>query len=890
MRRSTDGGRTLSEPVTLYPGVRGELLGVPELVAADGNVAVVYSRQYRVPHDERTGTDWGFEPEVVSSQDGGGSWHTTHVGGEGQRCSGNYCVGPYGFTADGHDMYLTWEDAKGSMWLSASHDGGSGWGGPTNLGPYVYRYHSSLAPYVAAHGDSVVATWYTAGAADAMWDMDVVAAYSSDRAKTFNLRTVASTAKWELEPVAAAWGPDPQGAGFAWWSLDEGYYTGDTHVEFAPLSSAQPDIDVIDVRPMQVARDAARLAAGRPTTVRVMLRSAAPARVTVKLNLDLAYDGADGRVERSVSEDVLLKPGLNPVELLADAPLKPAQGRVTAKVTVDPATEDSDPTNNVGEGSRPVLQPRPLKLLFVPVSADDELPPACQDVRDVALGAEQYLKAAWPIDPAKLSVVTDCSETLVHPSGLTEAGLMGVGGLIPRLDRLKYESGADDVIGIVPKGWFSRQQIDGFANAVGIAPMDSPLNAGIIERQNTGGWVVAHELTHIIGQDHLTDEPAPGYWVTSKRDIPSTTLDYMQPAASGADETSPTGRWISATTWDFLATKLSNGVINGLAASNSLTLSGSVAKDGTVQTSPLWQQGGAPATTDGAYTADLLDANGTVLDTRRFGAVNELATLGAGHIVTDHAAFSLRLPDLAAARRLRISKDGTALYTQTRSAHAPVVKVDTPGKLAIGDDLKVTWTATDADNDTLTSLVSLSTDGGTTWRPLGDATTAKSLTVKAILSLAGGDVRVRVTTTDGWDTTTSDSGSFAIGGTLTDGKIVVDDWFGGIWTAGLDGSGATKVDSHGLRPRWSLDGSKLVWDDMANLWTAKADGSAVRRITDVPAGEEWMWPLWTPDGDQVIASHRTNFNVRRELVRQPGDRRHDRRVRSPLRQPVLVLA
>ncbi len=188
-----------------------------------------------------------------------------------------------------------------------------------------------------------------------------------------------------------------------------------------------------------------------------------------------------------------------------------------------------------------------------------------------------------------------------------------------------------------------------------------------------------------------------------------------------------------------------------------------------------------------------------------------------------------------------------------------MVKVETPGKIAIGDDLKVNWTATDADGDALTSTVSISLDGGATWRPLGEPTSAKSLTVKAILQLGGGDVRVRVTTTDGWNTTTSDSGSFAIGGTLTDGKVVVDNNGGGVYTASLDGANLTKLDAHGLRPRWSLDGTKLVWDDMANLFTAKADGSAIRRVTNVPAGQQYLWPLWSPDGDRIIAERRTNF-------------------------------
>ena len=69
--------------------------------------------------------------------------------------------------------------------------------------------------------------------------------------------------------------------------------------------------------------------------------------------------------------------------------------------------------------------------------------------------------------------------------------------LLSRIDRLKWSGLAiDKVVGVTPQGWFSRQQIAGFAQAVGIAPLGGALDAAIVERQNTGGWVVAHELAH----------------------------------------------------------------------------------------------------------------------------------------------------------------------------------------------------------------------------------------------------------------------------------------------------------------------------------------------------------------------------------------------------------
>jgi hypothetical protein len=868
-RRSTDAGRTIEPPAMVYRNPeKWNYPGVPRIAAEDGVAAIVISKEYQMPRQDRTGTDFGWEPEVLTSNNRGASWTHEDLGGEGSRCVGDYCVSTYTVDIEDGRIYVAWR-AKGTMWLARSGVGG-GFSGESVIGPYLYG--ASYSPSLSVRGENVVATWYT-GVRPGSWDIDVVGAFSRDHGQSFQMTTIASGEKRDLYPVAAAWGPDPAGAGFAWWSWDDNYYNGDTHVKFAPMSAAQPDIEVIDVRPQQVAQDAARLAAGRPTTIRTMLRSRAPIRATVNVKIQLAYNDANGRVERTIDEDVVLRPGLNPVQLLADDPIQPGQGRITANVTVNPNVADSDPTNNTGEGSRAVVQPRPLKILFVPVAADDEEEPSCSDVRDVAQGTEEYLKAAWPLDPATVSVVTDCAAPITHPAGLTEAGLMESGMLMSRIDRLKFSAeGVDKVVGVAPTGWFSRQLIDGFAEAVGIAPHGGGMDAAIVERQNTGGWVVAHELAHNYGWTetpgahdmHLDDEPAPGYWVTERRDIPSSTLDIMQFNTAGASVTSPTGRWMSKKTWDYLTTKLSTGVIQGIAASgDALSFNGSVSQSGAATAGPAYELPGEASAEEGSgpLTFEQLGADGGVLQTRRFGAVNELGPIGNAtskgdkHIVTKDAAFSLQVPALPAARSLRIRRGEDVLLTRTRSAAAPVVNVATPARVELGDDLTLNWTATDADGGTLTSLVSISLDGGQTWRSLGDATTGTSLTVKATVAISGQDVRVRVTTTDGWNTTAAESGAFAIGGQLSDGRIVVNDWHGPMATFEMDGSDLKPLPRSGYRPRWSPDGRKLAFDDMANLYTANADGSNIRQVTQAAGGEQHMGAVWTPDGDKIIVDY-----------------------------------
>ncbi len=191
---------------------------------------------------------------------------------------------------------------------------------------------------------------------------------------------------------------------------------------------------------------------------------------------------------------------MSTVQLLADDPLVVGAGRITAKVKVADDVYDSDRSNDTGEGSRAVVEPRPLTVLFVPVAATDELAPACADVQAVADGFEEHMLASWPVNPRYSHVLTDCTGTIFHAPGLTDAGLMGARGLLARLDRLKWTGlMIDKVVGVTPRGWFARQEMPGLKQAVGAAPLGGTLDAAIVERQNTGGWVVAHELAHQLG-------------------------------------------------------------------------------------------------------------------------------------------------------------------------------------------------------------------------------------------------------------------------------------------------------------------------------------------------------------------------------------------------------
>ncbi|MDA0167841.1 PKD domain-containing protein [Solirubrobacter taibaiensis] len=840
VRRSKDAGRTLEPVAVVYEAGREGRPGLPALAADGGTVAIVFGQRFAMPREDGSGVDSGWEPRVAMSSDGGATWATKAVGGEATRCVDFYCA-DYSADVDGGRVYAGWR-AKGQMWLARSEDGFA----PRALGPYLYTWRASTPPAIDAHGDTVSTVWHSAPRLDD-GDLDPVAAFSTDRGRTFALRTIDTGAAQDMFPVTAAWGPEPAGAGFAWWRYDAG------DVKFAPLSAAEPDVAVEDVRPVQVAEDAARLASGRPTIIRTVLRAKGVRARAVGVEVELAYDRDGERVERTFERRIVVSPGLNTVQLLAEAPVVVGAGRITATVTVVPAGADADPANNTAEGSRAVVQPRSLRVLFVPIHAKDEPAPLCPDVQGVAEGTKRYFDAAWPVDPETFSVVSDCATVLTHPAGIDEAGLMDDGQLISRLDSLKFSAKVDKVIGVVPRGWFSRQRIAGFQNVIGIAPQGGGFDSGIVERQNTGGWIVAHELAHSLGQDHLNDTPAPGYWVAEKRDIADTTRDFRHHNTDGADVADTTGRWTSKATWDDLTAKLVTApdLKRNVKGSDPFmfAVSGSVAGR-AVKAGPAFELDGQAESQSGPFTAELLGADGAVLETQSFGPATDL-----GEVRTSIGAFSLRLPAHAAARTLRLRRGDEVLHTRTRSAAAPTVKVATPARAELGEDLKVTWEASDADGDTLTSLVSITTDGGRTWRSLGDATTEGERTVKAVSSLAGDGLRVRVTTTDGWNTTTSESGEFVIGGQATDGRLAISDLFSS-YTVNADGTDLKRLETHG-EIRWSPDGNRLASSAAGDLWVMNADGSDRRMVKARYGNRLFSHPVWAPEGDRLLVFNST---------------------------------
>jgi len=117
---------------------------------------------------------------------------------------------------------------------------------------------------------------------------------------------------------------------------------------------------------------------------------------------------------------------------------------------------------------------------------------------------------------------------------------------------------------------------------------------------------------------------------------------------------------------------------------------------------------------------------------------------------------------------------------------------------------------------------------------------------------------------------TADEGTWMSLDVAPDGRTIVFELLGDLYTMPIAGGRATRITSgmaFDAQPRWAPDGRALVFvSDRSggdNVWIANADGSEARAIT---RDERTMFisPEWTPDGNYVVVSKST------EIVNRPS--------------------
>lgn len=106
---------------------------------------------------------------------------------------------------------------------------------------------------------------------------------------------------------------------------------------------------------------------------------------------------------------------------------------------------------------------------------------------------------------------------------------------------------------------------------------------------------------------------------------------------------------------------------------------------------------------------------------------------------------------------------------------------------------------------------------------------------------------------------TTDEGTWMSLDVSPDGRTIIFDMLGDLYTLPIGGGKATRLTggmAWDCMPRWSPDGRSIAFisdrDGSDNLWIVNVDGTGARRLTK-EVDNALSSPVWTPDGQYLIA-------------------------------------
>ena len=109
---------------------------------------------------------------------------------------------------------------------------------------------------------------------------------------------------------------------------------------------------------------------------------------------------------------------------------------------------------------------------------------------------------------------------------------------------------------------------------------------------------------------------------------------------------------------------------------------------------------------------------------------------------------------------------------------------------------------------------------------------------------------------------TTDEGSWMSLARSPDGRTIMFDLLGDLYTIPVTGGKATRImggNQIDVQPAYSPDGRRIAFisdrSGSDQLWIANADGSDPIRLSSLPSGSI-SFPVWTPDGEYILAGQR----------------------------------
>ena len=226
----------------------------------------------------------------------------------------------------------------------------------------------------------------------------------------------------------------------------------------------------------------------------------------------------------------------------------------------------------------------------------------------------------------------------------------------------------------------------------------------------------------------------------------------------------------SSSSADLDATQSSQTLVNSEIISGVLDLSSG--SPVSVSLNPVHSRTTRNQTnSSGDYKLELLGSSDSVLRSIPFDVGEIEITCETGpcpaSAQSNKALFGLVINSPPDYKKLRFSKSGTTFATITRSANKPLLQGHIISFLELtarlpSEDVTLSWSATDADNDNLKYTVFYSTDSGKTYSVLLMNTDVTSYTINPDSVAGSNTARVAVSVSDGLRTDFKQSEIFAI--------------------------------------------------------------------------------------------------------------------------------
>ncbi|HEY3412078.1 MAG TPA: hypothetical protein VGM51_03365 [Armatimonadota bacterium] len=431
-------------------------------------------------------------------------------------------------------------------------------------------------------------------------------------------------------------------------------------------------------------------------------------------------------------------------------------------------------------------------------------------------------------------------------------------------------------------GGFMRGKADGIPSKVASGPTGP--NWGWDTDGSYGDWYGGHEIGHTFGRFHAkycganecftfiwtfcpsgyVAYPYPNGLLDGPNYFSLFGYDVGDPSLSIAPAVYPSDIWTDVMTYcdrEWMSDFTYSGILNRLRAENPSAgpvprsmaagdwLLVSATMNLTKETAvlrPFWRLPWLAARRSpdvSHYYIVMVNRLGTVLARYRFEPMVDTEAVSGDDF---HASMSEVVPWAEGTGRILILRDDVVLASREVSRSVPQVRVIYPnGGECLGcvnsAIATVTWTATDADADSLTYALHYSTDGGVTWRVVDSSITATSYEVNTDTLPGSATALFRVIATDGVNTAWDDSDSvFTIRVKAPNVHITTPGngaSFTTDQTVALNGEAIDLQDG-------DLSGASLVWQSSAVATPIGTGGSSSASL---------------PPGDQTVTLEATNI-------------------------------